>query len=189
MHVDDARGDPLAGGIDHAHAGGGLQRRADLDDPAVAHQHVGAVQALAGAGEHGGVAQQDRLGGQRLVGAGIGIVGEARGGRGRRRGGTGGRAEGEGRGGEQEVAHGFPRMELIPEPSRPACAVQCADRWAQAHAGHESPSAGRGGGCRGLAVRHADARGRDGDCGMLWADDTRRKNDDHDCQRGGAVLA
>ena len=108
MHVDDARGDPLAAGIDHARGRIGLQAGADLDDPAVTHQHVGPVQALAGAGEHGGVAQQHRFGGQRLVGARIGVVGEARGGRGGWRNNAGGGADdGQARRGERQVAHGF----------------------------------------------------------------------------------
>ena len=108
MHVDDAWSDPLAAGVDHAHACLGLHAAADLDDPAVTHQHVGPVQALAGAGEHGGIAQQHRFGGQRLVGARIGVVGEARGGRSGRRGNAGdGADDGQARRSERQVAHGF----------------------------------------------------------------------------------
>ena len=69
------------------------------------------VQALTGAGEHGGVLDQDRRGGDALVGAGIGVLDESGPGglgvgRGRVRG-----ADGQHRDerGGQRSKHGFPR--------------------------------------------------------------------------------
>ena len=80
---------------------------ADGDDLAALQQHVGAVQALAGAGQHGRAAQQHRAGGDRLVGAGIGILGVARGGRGRRRL-RGAGEQDQAATGQEGSEHGFP---------------------------------------------------------------------------------
>ncbi len=79
MHVDQARSDPLALCINAGDAGIGLQLAADGNDAAVAQQHIGVVQALAGTGQHGGVVDQYRRIGMGLVGAGVGIGDKARG--------------------------------------------------------------------------------------------------------------
>ena len=46
--------------VDDGGVGRRLEVAADRGDAAVGHQHVGVVEALAGAGEHGGVADDHR---------------------------------------------------------------------------------------------------------------------------------
>jgi hypothetical protein len=78
VHVDDARRHPLAAAVDPDRIGR-IQAAADRCDAPVAHQHVGVVDAFAGAGQHRGAGDQHRLRGDRLVGARVRIVDEARG--------------------------------------------------------------------------------------------------------------
>ena len=78
VDVDDARRDPLALRIHARRACGRLQARADGDDLAVLQQHVGILQARAGAGEHGRAGDEHRLRLHALVGARIRIVEPAR---------------------------------------------------------------------------------------------------------------
>ena len=73
VHVDEAGRHPATLRVDHRGAVGG-EARADRDDLAVAHQHVGAVEASAGAVEHGGVADQCRGRGERLVGRRVRVL-------------------------------------------------------------------------------------------------------------------
>lgn len=106
VHIDDAGGHPLAGAVDTAHVCGRLERLAHRSHLAIAQQHVGIVQPLAGAGEHGGVLDQHRSGRERAIGAGVGILHEARCRRCRRRRPAQHRRA---QRGEQDGTHGFPR--------------------------------------------------------------------------------
>ena len=82
VHVDQAGRHPLAGRVDAGGAFGRGQAPADRRDLAVGQQHVGAIEAFPGAGQHRRVGQQHRRGRDGAVGAGVRVLGEAGGGRG-----------------------------------------------------------------------------------------------------------
>jgi len=71
VRIDQSRGHPLAGGVDHlgiAGRGGNHGIGSHGGDLAVAEQHRGALEPLAGGGEHGGVGHEDRREGLPAVG-------------------------------------------------------------------------------------------------------------------------
>jgi hypothetical protein len=77
MHVDHARRHPTPAAVHAQGINRHIQIRADCDDFAVAHQHVGAVQARARAGEHGRALDQHRRRADRAIRAGVGILRKA----------------------------------------------------------------------------------------------------------------
>src|SRR5690606_1716168 len=70
VHVDQAGRHPLAAAVDDGGIAG-VQATAYRGDAAVAHQHVGVLEALAVTGQHGGATHQHRAGGDGFVGAGV----------------------------------------------------------------------------------------------------------------------
>ena len=103
MHVDQAGRDPAAGGVDHGGIGRRFKAATHCHHLAVLQQHIAVFQAFAGAGQHGGMADQHWPRGNGAVGAGVGILGEAGAGGGGVRTAAHGSKAGNG---QQDKAHG-----------------------------------------------------------------------------------